>query len=335
VVLEGVDHYRVNSPLFEGVRVILAYRGEAYSPAYVAGVSGAAFRLAGPCPCAPTCEAKQWPADLIQLFGYRAELVGLGGPEEDPKAKLPQLLARVREEIRAGRPVLVWNAFGTTEFDVVAGFDEDSQELIGRGFRFRGGDYDRAPAAGVAERHIAPALGAILAGEKVKDFDARGAELAALRDAVAHAHGAASSLPSMPSGLRCYDAWIESYERRGAITRAQSRDEKEDLGWVKMLPPDDSYALLIYSSTHEAASAFLREIAPKYPEGKVYLELAAGHFAGEAAALRAVQAALGDRSKEATEEQCVRAASALRDARANYALGIEELARALGKIATG
>ncbi|MCJ7823146.1 MAG: hypothetical protein MUQ26_08755, partial [Armatimonadetes bacterium] len=56
VILENVDRYRVNEPLFEGVRVILSYRGEMYSPAYVQGISGAAFRIGGPCPCAPTCE---------------------------------------------------------------------------------------------------------------------------------------------------------------------------------------------------------------------------------------------------------------------------------------
>ena len=41
-------------PLFEGIRVVLSYRGEAYSPAYLQGISGAAFRIAGICPCAPT-----------------------------------------------------------------------------------------------------------------------------------------------------------------------------------------------------------------------------------------------------------------------------------------
>src|SRR5512147_2733372 len=79
VVLEDVDHYQVVEPLFEGVRVILNYRGESYSPAYVQGISGAAFRIAGPCPCAPTCEAAMWPGDLVKLFGYEVERAELGG----------------------------------------------------------------------------------------------------------------------------------------------------------------------------------------------------------------------------------------------------------------
>ena len=50
MILQCVDRYRVVEPLFEGIRVILSYRGENYSPAYVQGISGAAFRVAGICP---------------------------------------------------------------------------------------------------------------------------------------------------------------------------------------------------------------------------------------------------------------------------------------------
>ncbi len=53
VVLDGVDRYRVIEPLFEGIRIILSHRGEEYSPAYIQGISGAAFRIAGICPCTP------------------------------------------------------------------------------------------------------------------------------------------------------------------------------------------------------------------------------------------------------------------------------------------
>jgi len=43
----GVDRYRVCEPLYECVRVVLAKRGEAYTPEYLQGISGAAFRIAG------------------------------------------------------------------------------------------------------------------------------------------------------------------------------------------------------------------------------------------------------------------------------------------------
>jgi hypothetical protein len=319
----------VLEPLFEGVRVILAYRGEKYSPAYVQGISGAAFRIAGPCPCAPTCEAKQWPGDLVKLFGYETTQMSLA---DDPQKHLPEVMTRVKEEIRAGRPVLTWNAFTTAEFDVVVGFDDAKNVLLGRG-SYRGLDgYAEAPAARVAESEVCPALGIITVGKKVKEFDARAAELDALKDAVAHAHGLATTLPGMPSGLACYDSWIQSYQRRGTLTQAKSRDEKQNLGWVKMLPPDDGYPLAIYASTHQAAADFLKEIAPKYPTAKAYLELASEHFAADAAALGKAQAVLGDRKQEATEEQCQRVAGSLSEARAMYALGIDEIAAALRKL---
>ena len=50
MILEGIDRYRVVEPLFEGIRVILSYRGETYTPDYIQGISGAAFRVAGICP---------------------------------------------------------------------------------------------------------------------------------------------------------------------------------------------------------------------------------------------------------------------------------------------
>jgi hypothetical protein len=331
LVLENVDHYRVVEPLFEGMRAILSYRGEKCSPAYAQGISGAAFRIAGPCPCAPTCESAMWPTDLAKLFGYEVERIGMDGPSEDPKAHLTAVMDRVREEIRAGRPVLAWNAFTTAEYDVVCGFDDEAGEVIGRGSYegMRTGDYARAPQSRIAENYVAPAFGIVVVGKKVGSLDARAAEVAALKEAVVHAHGIATTLPGMPSGLRCYDAWIASYQKRGTLTRAKSRDEKQDLGWVKALPPDDGYPLMIYASTHKAAGDFLKEIAPKYPEARPYLELASEHFAKEAAALEAARAVLGDRKAEPSEEQCARVAGHLSEARAMYALGIDEIAAAL------
>lgn len=50
IFLPGADRYQVREAMFEGVRVILSYRGEPYTPAYIQGISGAAFRIAGICP---------------------------------------------------------------------------------------------------------------------------------------------------------------------------------------------------------------------------------------------------------------------------------------------
>ncbi len=328
VVLNNVDRYRVTEPLFEGVRVILSYRGETYSPAYIQGISGAAFRIGGPCPCAPTCEYAMVNGDLLRMLGYEYEHVQFNSATE-PTDQLPGILARIRNEIRAGRPVLVWNAFTTAEFDVVCGFDEEKHELIGRGSYMGPDGYASAPESRFAEHDVAPAIGAIIIGNKVGDLDARAAEIAALREAVAHARGSSATLTGMPTGLATYDYWIAAYRNRGLLVSAKSRDGKQDLGWVASQTPNDFYLLTILPSTRRAAADFLREIAPRYPEAKVRLEMAAEHFARESAALEAVRMALAGRSKEPTDEQCIQAAAYLSVARAMYFLAIEEIERAL------
>ena len=75
VVIKGVDRFRVVEPMFECVRVALSYLGEKYSPAYIQGISGAAFRISGICPCAPTVNVAMGPKDLIHMLGYTLEFL--------------------------------------------------------------------------------------------------------------------------------------------------------------------------------------------------------------------------------------------------------------------
>jgi len=332
VVIENVDRYRVMEPLFECVRVVLAHRGENYTPAYVQGISGAAFRIGGPCPCSPTCEFAMSTDDLLRMLGYECERRVLWGEGKTPEELYPAVLEQIKGEIRAGRPAIVWNAFTTAEFDVVCGFDEEKRELIGRG-SYKGLDgYATAPETRPTEHEMAPAIGAIFVGKRIGEFDARRAEIAALKEAAAHARGMSATLTALPTGLACYDYWIGAYENRGKLVRAKSRDELTNLDWVSTQPPDDFYPLGVYASTHAAAAEFLREIAPKYPEAKAHLEMAADHFAQEAEALAAVASDLGDRRQDPTEDQCVRAAGRLRAAKAMYELAIGEVERAVRKL---
>ena len=70
MIIDNVDRFRVREPLFEGPRIVLSFLGEKYTPAYIQGISGAAFRIAGPCPCAPTCSTQMGTTDLLKLLGY-------------------------------------------------------------------------------------------------------------------------------------------------------------------------------------------------------------------------------------------------------------------------
>ena len=321
MILRGVDHYRVADPLAEAVRVVISYRGEPYSAAYVQGISGMAFRLAGPCPCAPTCSAPMEPEGLVRLFGYEAERFPLGEKEAEVQARLPEMLRRVKEEIHAGRPVIVWHAFTTAEFDVVCGFDDEKGLLYGRGSysNMRGPDYVSADQrrAGTC-LDTCPALGAVFVGKKVGEFDARTAELAALKEAVQHARTPEGRLAADPedkagkwrfrNGLGVYEWWVQN----------------PPTGW--------DYCLDMTRSRRRTAPDFLREIAPRYPEARDALLRAADEFAAEADALDRCMTAATAKTPDATERG-QQAAQELSAAMQHYEAGTAELEKALAPAA--
>jgi hypothetical protein len=333
VILEDVDRYRVMDPLFECVRVVLAYQGELLSAPYIQGISGAAFRIAGICPCAPTCACAMSVQDLITLLGYEVDAFPLFGEDIDPEAERPRVLARVKDEIRAGRPAILWHAFTTCEWDVVAGFDDETQQFFGRGsYAGLGETYAVADQARTTTcTAICPALGAILIGDRVEDFNAREAELAALREAVRHAHS--PGIPNdrdepptgqdvdgeqwvMLDGLACYDRWVRDFRANPP----------------KLPTMGDRYCFGVYRSTHRAASEFMQELMPKYSEAKVPLERASRYFVAEADALNKAAELLFPAWKlpeQPNAEKNARATELLSVARDNYARAIDEIEEVL------
>ena len=350
VVLDGVDRYQVCEPLFEGVRVVLSHRGEQYSAEYIQGISGAAFRIAGICPCAPTSSSAMWTADLPSLLGYDVKHITLEAcgatwkqlgelakqfkPEQlankdEPSAPelrqlrghLVDMVSQVKANVRSGRPAILWNAFTTAEFDVVTGFDEARGELMGRG-TYVGTGEGHATAKQFRTLRAAFVGGwpaAILIGEKKGTFDSRKAEEAALREAVRHAHSTknhdklAGKDWVLLEGLSCYDRWVKDFGKP---------DKKRTSG--------DAYCYSVYRSTHRAAAGFLREIAPKYPAARVHLEQAAGHFQAEADALKQAETLLSRKSPEGPDpERNQKAAEILARARDEYAAGIRAIEKAL------
>ena len=335
MLVENVDRYRVMDPMFECVRIVLAHRGEEYSPAYIQGISGMAFRIAGPCPCAPTSSMAIKPPDLVRLLGYEAEELSLVDlKREEVPAAVPDVVARVKAELRAGRPAIVWHAFTNAEFDVVSGFDEEKGTFLGYG-SYAGGE--EKPAEAEEGRlgtclDICGAYGAVIVGKKTSELDAREAELAALEEAVRHAHSPrglfldevkSGPLPwRFREGLACYDVWARQFE---------VDPQKVPDG------PSDRYPLGVYSSTRGAAAEFLRSIAPKYPEAREQLGTAAGHFEADAAALVSLRddvfGGWGPKGwKKPDPAKAVRAVELLRSARASYAKGIQAVEAALQAI---
>jgi hypothetical protein len=320
MILTGVDRYRVTEPLFEGIRVILAQTGESYSPAYIQGISGAAFRIGGICPCAPTCCEAMQPTDLAQLLGYQTDAYTLSGAGLDPESRIIEMVSRVKSEVIAGRPVLVWHAFTNAEWDVVCGFDEVRQLFFGRGSYAGLGDLAEAPMTRAKEAvRICPALGALIIGEKTGQYDAEQAERAALEEAVRHAHselnkaGADGDKWALLEGILCYDRWVRDW-RKPAYTRG----------------PGDSYCHSVYRSTHRAAAGFVTELAGKYPSAGKLLNSAAIHFQCEADALDQCEPLLGWRSPKGPDpDRNEQVATLLGQARDSYARAMAELAAAL------
>ncbi|MBT3267407.1 hypothetical protein HN371_09660 [Candidatus Poribacteria bacterium] len=315
MVLEGVDRYRVIDPWAEGARVALTYRGEPYSAEHVQGISGVAFRIAGICPCAPTSSSAMDPRELIERFGYETEGVPLGGEDIDPDAAVEAMAGRVSDEVRAGRPALVWHAFTTAEWDVVCGFDEEKGEFVGRGSYAGAEEYACADAGRAATcGDVCPPLGAVLIGEKTGELDAPAAELTALREAVDHA----GSLRSDPmgaegwvflEGLAAYDRWVEDF---------QNPEKTRTSG--------DAYCYGVYRSTHRAAAAFLADIAPRHAAAEASLARASESFAQEADALDGGEHLLWWGSPEGPDaERNAQAGALLAKARAAYEDGINHI----------
>lgn len=332
VVVDGVESYRVDEPLFECVRIVLSHRGEEYSPAYIQGISGAAFRVAGPCLCAPTSSFALETTELVEMMGYEMEHLNLAVEGIVPGEEVHNVVTRVKEEIRAGRPVVVWHAFTYAEWDVVCGFDDEKKQFLGYG-SYRGNDDELAAEDETRMAtclDICPAFGAILIGDKVREFDAREAELSALEEAIRHAHstrdrfleeaGDVEKPWRFREGLACYDIWIDNF--RVNPNRIPERPHGGDnycLGWCR--------------STHAAAAEFMRELAAKYPEVKENFLRAAHHFELDSELLCEIGDKVFKEYKEANPERAKRAVELFTKARNNYAQGINEIEKALQKIA--
>jgi hypothetical protein len=169
---------------------------------------------------------------------------------------------------------------------------------------------------------ICPPIGAILVGDKTGQYDARASEMAALREAVAHAHSTENVDKlggegwQMLYGLACYDRWVSDYEADPP----------------RLPTMGDRYCFGVNRSTHRAAAGFLRELAHKYPQARAQLEGAAAHFESEADALNESAEMLfpgWQLPQEASREVNGKVAALLRTARDNYARGIHGIEGAL------
>lgn len=338
VWIEGIDKFRVDEPLFEAVRIVMNYNGEDYSTAYIQGISGAAFRLAGPCPCAPTCSFALSTEELIELLGYEAQTLGEETPPfesfqgwDDPEwistntKRIEHAIPLIKNQIKLGNPVIVWGAFDICEYNVVCGFEEKTEKFLGRGGSAGLDGYIIQDEKFATKSISICGYGKEYAvGEKIREFDAEKAEIAALEEAVRHAHDSQNQIDDysestkwkMQQGSSTYDWWIHKF----------------GLHELKVPEMGDTYCLSVYRTTHQAASTYLSEIAPKYPEAEEKLEQAANHFKNEANALNRIHTFFlpgGRRIKTTSSEINTHVVELFKEAKHYYDEGIIQISRAL------
>ena len=311
MVLLNVDKYRYYDPLFEGVRIILSYIGEKYTPEYVLGISGSAFKIAGGCPSRPTCVCDFWPADFFQYLGY--EVTEYPCFDENENDITDKMIDAVKRQIDSGKPALVWHAFTNEEWDVVCGYDDDLKQFLGRGTLKGNDDYarepwDRAKTSGIM------AFGAITVDRKTSELNQREAEIQSLIKAVQHAR---TETDDGIEGIQFYKKWGALYSAKGA---------ERDLA--------DAYCYDTYSSVRKAAIIYLRDISYHYDTAAMEcLQKAAACFEREAALLASAKPYLSWESPWGVdEERSKKLAPILAEAAGHYEEGIGYIETALAKI---
>jgi len=305
-----IDNYRYFDPVFEGVRVILNQMGETYSPEYISGISGSAFKIAAGCPSRPTCVCDFWPLEFFKYMGYDAREYPCA--DADGNDTFDTMLHAVRGQIDGGRPALVWHAFRHEEWDVVCGYDEESKQFIGKGnyhVDCEKQPWDRPKTSNVY------AFGAVLPGDRVSDFNAREAEINSLKRAVAHARkeSGEEELDKI-EGIQGYKKWAAVFAAPGADRGAA-----------------DSYCYETYSSVRKAAVVYLRELAAKYGgEAAGHLRNAAADFEIEAGELEGAHPYIWWDSPWGVDEERSKALAPILAAAARaYEKGIESIEQAL------
>lgn len=307
MVLLNIDKYRYYDPLFEGARIILNNLGERYTPEYVQGISGAAFKIAGGCPSCPTSIYDKWTHKFIRYLGYETKYYPCF--DKDGKDVTGEMIEAVKKSIDNGKPALVWNAFSVAEYDVVCGYDNEAKQFIGRCALKGNDDYVREPWHRAKTCECAPSLGAIIIGDKVSDFNSKEAEINSIINAVQHARKKSEN-----EGISFYYKWANSY----------SKDGKER-------GTADSYCYDVYSSVRKAAVVYLHNLAYNY-DGVICdsLHYSAASFEREANELEKAYPYISWESPWGIDEERSRnVAPILKSAAQHYEKGIEYLEKVL------
>ncbi len=316
-VLNGVSNYEVNEANFEAIRLALNFMGENYPVQYFHGIAGTAFRIGGICPCAPTCTLAMQPQKLINLLGFDYEECPYNDADRD--VSLTRLTDAVRGSIDNGVPAIVWNAFTQCEWDIVTGYDENENVLLGRGsYAGNTGNYTKGPWNRSLKQAGLTGLTALIIKRSSGKFDAKAAEINAVKEAIRHANDTENIDKLIGNdwvflqGKAAYKRWADDFSKP---------DHKRGLG--------DAYCIGIYSSCHTLAGSFLRGIVANYPKASEILAEAAQSFDKESECLKKLLSLIWWNSPELDAERNEKATVLLREAAGLYGSAIDLLSGAV------
>jgi len=310
-----IDSYHYYDPIFESVRVVLNQIGESYTPEYISGISGSAFKIGAGCPSRPTCICDFWPADFLQYLGY--EVSQYPCFDADGNDVTDAMIEAVKKSIDNGKAAMVFHAFRDAEWDVVCGYDEETKQFIGKGTYI--GDYARQPWERAKTcGNICPTFSAVIVGNKVKEFNSSEAEIRSLKSAVAHGRKETDELELYKTeGIQGYKKWAAMFAAPGA-----------DRGVA------DSYCYDTYSSVRKAAVIYLRTLSDKYAgEAAAQLRNAADAFETEVGKLASARPYISwDSPWGVDENRSKLLAPILSEAAAAYEKGIGFIEKALAHL---
>lgn len=296
---------------------LLAHAGRRLEPAYLAGVTGHAFRLTLDLVVSPSAPHTLNFHEVIPLWerlGVWFKRVAARPSDPDYADVRAEVIGRVARAVEGGRPAIVYDLLASEEYGLVVGVDGDRWACL-------------TPEAPDAPRWMdvadwPPAAHAAFTRAEVitlldmrPDFDRRAAEVASLRFAVDHFWAPPARDLWLQHGRQAYRFWRTTL----ATTSLPLHGPEPGRG--------HSYNLRVLHAARTDAAAYLAELAGRYPE--------AASLGRAAEAYRRAAGALGEAEAlvpypgEALAERRVEVAGCLDRALAAETEGIEAIERAL------
>jgi hypothetical protein len=233
----------------------------------VAGASGYAF-VVNVHPdlgaIGPTAFDWEMLADGIRLLGIDVQLVTATRSPADDERLRSELFEKVREEIDAGRPCVVWGAAGETEFGLVAGY-------MGEGLVVRsphGKDRD----LGRAELNPVACFGLVTFGARHKPDPEHDDRQALTRAVQLLSDRHPCYLPGYHHGAAAFNAWACTLEQRASVVSAGGHAHNGEC----------------YSELQGLAAEYCQRLGHRHKAANAPLTEAAGAFGESAKRLAAI-----------------------------------------------